>query len=75
MTVRDLSRSYQETVMPSPDLFHRLGISHPIFQAPIGGIASAELAAAVAEAGGVGIWPVPGAVRTSFVSCSRRCGR
>ena len=40
--------------MPSPQLFQRLGISHPVFQAPIGAIASAELAAAVAEAGGVG---------------------
>jgi nitronate monooxygenase len=32
----------------------RLGINKPIFQAPIGGIASPELAAAVSEAGGVG---------------------
>lgn len=35
-------------------LHQRLGISTPIFQAPIGGIASPELAAAVSEAGGVG---------------------
>jgi NAD(P)H-dependent flavin oxidoreductase YrpB (nitropropane dioxygenase family) len=40
--------------MPLPQLFQRLGINHPVFQAPIGAIASAELAAAVAEAGGVG---------------------
>jgi len=40
--------------MPTPDLFQRLGIRNPVFQAPIGAIASAELAAAVAEAGGVG---------------------
>ena len=32
----------------------RLGISKPIFQAPIGGVASPELAAAVSEAGGFG---------------------
>src|SRR6185437_9240856 len=32
----------------------RLGIGRPIFQAPIGGVASPELAAAVSEAGGVG---------------------
>jgi nitronate monooxygenase len=44
----------KETVMPLPQLFQRLGISHPVFQAPIGAIASAELAAAVAEADGVG---------------------
>ena len=40
--------------MPLPQLFQRLGIRNPVFQAPIGSIASAELAAAVAEAGGVG---------------------
>jgi nitronate monooxygenase len=40
--------------MPVPELFQRLGIQNPVFQAPIGSIASAELAAAVAEAGGVG---------------------
>ena len=32
----------------------RLGIRKPIFQAPIGGVASPELAAAVSEAGGFG---------------------
>lgn len=32
----------------------RLGLSKPIFQAPIGGIASPELAASVSQAGGVG---------------------
>jgi nitronate monooxygenase len=35
-------------------VLQRFGISKPIFQAPIGGIASPELAAAVSEAGGVG---------------------
>ncbi|MGZ3268759.1 MAG: NAD(P)H-dependent flavin oxidoreductase [Croceibacterium sp.] len=40
--------------MTSREPLRRLGISWPIFQAPIGSIASAELAAAVSEAGGVG---------------------
>jgi nitronate monooxygenase len=40
--------------MPLPQLFQRLGIRSLVFQAPIGSIASPELAAAVAEAGGVG---------------------
>lgn len=40
--------------MTAPDVFQRHGIGLPIFQAPIGAIASAELAAAVCEAGGVG---------------------
>ena len=35
-------------------IFQALGLDVPIFQAPIGGIASAELAAAVAKAGGLG---------------------
>jgi nitronate monooxygenase len=39
------------TVHPT---LQRLGVTRPIFQAPIGGIASPELAAAVSEAGGVG---------------------
>jgi nitronate monooxygenase len=54
MTLQERLDPSKETVMPSPQLFQRLGISHPVFQAPIGAIASAELAAAVAEAGGVG---------------------
>lgn len=40
--------------MTSREPFARLGTRWPIFQAPIGTIASAELAAAVSEAGGVG---------------------
>ena len=40
--------------MPLSRIFQRLGVRSPVFQAPIGAIASAELAAAVAEAGGVG---------------------
>jgi NAD(P)H-dependent flavin oxidoreductase YrpB (nitropropane dioxygenase family) len=35
-------------------IFHRFGIELPIFQAPIGSIASPDLAAAVCNAGGVG---------------------
>jgi nitronate monooxygenase len=40
--------------MPLLGAFQRLGLEYPIFQAPIGSLASSELAAAVAEAGGVG---------------------
>ncbi|WP_127903490.1 NAD(P)H-dependent flavin oxidoreductase [Solirhodobacter olei] len=40
--------------MPPKDIFSLLGIDTPIFQAPIGSVASPELAAAVSEAGGVG---------------------
>ena len=40
--------------MSLPQVLQRLGVRNPVFQAPIGAIASAELAAAVAEAGGVG---------------------
>ncbi len=36
------------------DVFSQLGIDKPIFQAPIGSVASPEMAAAVSEAGGVG---------------------
>jgi NAD(P)H-dependent flavin oxidoreductase YrpB (nitropropane dioxygenase family) len=48
----------------------RLGISRPVFQAPIGGIASAELAAAVSDVGGVGhlacTWRSPEQLRDLF---------
>jgi nitronate monooxygenase len=71
---------YQETLMPSPDLFQRLGISNPVFQAPIGSIASAELAAAVAEAGGAGhlacTWRSPDQLRSllqTMQSLTKRC--
>lgn len=40
--------------MPLPEVLRRLGLKYPLFQAPIGSVASPELAAAVAEAGGVG---------------------
>lgn len=36
------------------EVFRRLGLKYPVFQAPIGSVASPELAAAVAEAGGAG---------------------
>jgi NAD(P)H-dependent flavin oxidoreductase YrpB (nitropropane dioxygenase family) len=48
-------------------LCHRLGIDLPIVQAPIGSASTAELAAAVANAGGLGMlgltWTGPDAVR------------
>ncbi|MFL5578560.1 MAG: NAD(P)H-dependent flavin oxidoreductase [Gemmatimonadaceae bacterium] len=40
--------------MPLPDALQRLGVELPICQAPIGSLASAELAAAVSEAGALG---------------------
>ena len=40
--------------MSADAVFRKLGFRFPIFQAPIGSIASPELAAAVSEAGGVG---------------------
>jgi NAD(P)H-dependent flavin oxidoreductase YrpB (nitropropane dioxygenase family) len=48
----------------------KLGISVPVFQAPIGAIASVELAAAVSEAGGLGhlacTWRSPDQLRDGF---------
>lgn len=56
--------------MPAPRVFKRLGINVPVFQAPIGAIASVELAAAVSEAGGVGhlacTWRSPEQLRDMF---------
>jgi NAD(P)H-dependent flavin oxidoreductase YrpB (nitropropane dioxygenase family) len=40
--------------MPLRQLIRRLGITVPVFQAPIGAIASAQLAAAISEAGSLG---------------------
>ncbi|HEY2782414.1 MAG TPA: nitronate monooxygenase [Steroidobacteraceae bacterium] len=58
--------------MQTKDLFKRLRVTRPIFQAPIGHIASAELAAAVAEAGGLGhlacTWRSPVQLRELFKS-------
>jgi len=42
-------------------LCHQLGIEYPIVQAPIGGAAVPELAAAVSEAGGLGMLALTGA--------------
>jgi nitronate monooxygenase len=56
--------------MPLPQVLQHLGVRNPVFQAPIGAIASAELAAAVAEAGGVGhlacTWRGPDQLRELF---------
>jgi NAD(P)H-dependent flavin oxidoreductase YrpB (nitropropane dioxygenase family) len=56
--------------MSYPNLFTRLGIDTPVFQAPIGAIASAELAAAVSNAGGLGhlacTWRSPDQLRDLF---------
>lgn len=53
--------------MPLPDALHRLGVELPICQAPIGSLASPELAAAVAEAGALGhvacTWRAPDDLR------------
>jgi nitronate monooxygenase len=40
--------------MTATELTRRLGISHPIFQGPFGGVPTLELAAAVSNAGGLG---------------------
>ena len=39
----------------TPSLLTRLGIQHPIIQAPVGGCSTPELVAAVANAGGLGM--------------------
>lgn len=56
--------------MPVPQPFKRLGLSVPVFQAPIGAIASVELAAAISQAGGLGhlacTWRSPDQLRDLF---------
>ncbi len=56
--------------MPVPQLFKRLGMVAPVFQAPIGAVASVELAAAISEAGGLGhlacTWRNPDQLREMF---------
>jgi len=51
-------------------IWQKLGLRFPILQAPIGSVASAELAAAVANAGGLGhlacTWRTPEQLRTLF---------
>ena len=53
-------------------VFDRFGIELPVFQAPIGSIASPELAAAVCNAGGVGhlacTWRPPDQLETIFAA-------
>src|ERR1022692_1008815 len=62
-----------ETIMPDP--LRSLDLVHPIFQAPIGGIASAELAAAVSDAGGLGhlacTWRSPDQLKALFATMDR----
>jgi nitronate monooxygenase len=69
----------KERVMPVPQLFERLGITVPIFQAPIGAIASVELAAAISGAGGLGhlacTWRSPDQLRDLFRDVQRRTKR
>jgi nitronate monooxygenase len=56
--------------MPVPQLFKRLGMVAPVFQAPIGAVASVELAAAISAAGGLGhlacTWRNPDQLREMF---------
>jgi nitronate monooxygenase len=56
--------------MPASQLFKHLGLRVPVFQAPIGAIASVELAAAISEAGGLGhlacTWRSPDQLRDMF---------
>ncbi len=58
--------------MPNPDAFVRLRLKHPVFQAPIGSIASSELVAAVSNAGGLGhfacTWRSPENLRDLFAN-------
>jgi nitronate monooxygenase len=58
-----------------PDPLRSLDLVHPIFQAPIGGIASAELAAAVSDAGGLGhlacTWRNPDQLKALFVTMDK----
>ena len=54
--------------MDRPTVFDHLGMALPIFQAPIGSVASPELAAAVSNAGGLGrlagTWRSPDQMRS-----------
>jgi nitronate monooxygenase len=62
-----------------PDLLRRLGVQLPICQAPIGSLASPELAAAVAEAGAVGhvacTWRTPDELSALFRRIHALTGR
>ncbi len=65
--------------MPVSHPFKRLGLRAPVFQAPIGAIASVELAAAVSEAGGLGhlacTWRSPDQLREMFGATGSRTKR
>lgn len=54
------------------EALQKLGVAKPIFQAPIGSIASPELAAAVSEAGAIGhlacTWRSPDQLEALFSS-------
>ena len=58
-----------------PDPLRSLDLVHPIFQAPIGGIASPELAAAVSNAGGLGhlacTWRNPDQLKALFATMDK----
>ncbi len=41
--------------MLRPRICHLLGIEHPVISAPMAGVATDELAAAISEAGGFGL--------------------
>lgn len=60
--------------MSASEVFGRIGMDAPIFQAPIGSVASPELAAAVSNAGGVGhlacTWRSPAELRRLFGTMS-----
>src|SRR6202021_2169731 len=62
-----------EAIMPDP--LRSLGPGPPLFQAPIGGVASAELAAAVSNAGGLGplacTWRNPDQLKALFATMSK----
>jgi NAD(P)H-dependent flavin oxidoreductase YrpB (nitropropane dioxygenase family) len=53
--------------LPATPFCHRLGLTAPVVQAPVGGATTPELAAAVSNAGGLGMlaltWTAPASVR------------
>lgn len=65
--------------LQSPDLLQRLGLSIPVFQAPMAGVATPALAAAVSNAGGLGGLGLgagdAGAARTAIAETRARTER
>src|SRR6266571_1761377 len=59
----------------STPLCRRLGVDLPIVQAPIGNVCTLELAAAVANAGGLGMLPVGGYEPTDIPTVFARLGQ